>query len=164
MAEENKPDFLVKVNGTSFSFSRHEIESADIIEKHTNRYHLLKDHHSFIATAVETDASGKNAVIEIDGERLQVQIKDQLDQMLDKMGFSAATGKHLKEIKAPMPGLVLQVNVTEEQEVKEGDKLLILVAMKMENSIAIHADATIKKIHVQAGQAVEKGQLLIELN
>ncbi len=162
MAEEKIPDFLVKVNGINFSFSREEIESADIIEKDNHQYHLLKDHRSFIAKAVET--GDKNAVIEIEGERLQVQIKDQLDQMLDKMGFSAATNKHLKEIKAPMPGLVLQVNVTEGQEVKEGDKLLILVAMKMENSIAIHADAAIKKIHVQAGQAVEKGQLLIELN
>jgi biotin carboxyl carrier protein len=62
-----------------------------------------------------------------------------------------------------MPGLVVDVVVTEGQEVAEGDKLLILSAMKMENSILIHAAATIKKINVKPGEAVEKGQVLIEL-
>ncbi|RYF88885.1 MAG: biotin/lipoyl-binding protein, partial [Chitinophagaceae bacterium] len=80
-----------------------------------------------------------------------------------KMGFGAASNKQVKDIKAPMPGLVLEVAVSEGQQVKEGDKLLILVAMKMENSISIHTDAVIKKIAVKAGQAVDKGQLLVEL-
>jgi len=83
--------------------------------------------------------------------------------MLESMGFGKSTGKQIKEIKAPMPGLVLEISVTEEQEVAEGDKLLILVAMKMENSIQIHTQAKIKKIHVEVGQAVEKGHVLIEL-
>jgi len=58
---------------------------------------------------------------------------------------------------------VLQVSVTESQEVKEGDPILILEAMKMENSITLHHDAKIKKIHVKSGQSVEKGQVLVEL-
>ncbi len=62
-----------------------------------------------------------------------------------------------------MPGLVIDVAVKEGQEVKEGDRLLILEAMKMENSIIIHANATIKRIAVTAGQAVDKGQVLVEL-
>ena len=62
-----------------------------------------------------------------------------------------------------MPGLVLQIAVQDGQQVNEGDKILILEAMKMENSILVHADAMIKKIIVSAGQAVEKGQVLVEL-
>lgn len=164
MDNEKETEFLVHVNGQRFGFSRQEIEAADIINTGDDTYHLLKDHRSFTATAVQNDPTGKTATIEIDGETMQVQVKDSLDQVLDKMGFSTTASRHLQEIKAPMPGLVLQVNVTEGQEVKEGDKLLILVAMKMENSIAVHADATIKKIHVNAGQAVDKGQLLLELH
>jgi biotin carboxyl carrier protein len=57
----------------------------------------------------------------------------------------------------------LQISVENGQQVSEGDKILILEAMKMENSILIHADAVIKKIIVSAGQAVEKGQVLVEL-
>ena len=83
--------------------------------------------------------------------------------MLDKMGFNTTSSRHIKEIKAPMPGMVLEINVMEGQEVKEGERLLILSAMKMENSILIHADGKIKKINIVAGQAVDKGQVLMEL-
>ena len=62
-----------------------------------------------------------------------------------------------------MPGLVLEIAVSDGQEVNEGDKMLVLEAMKMENSILIQTNATIKKVIVTAGQAVEKGQVLIEL-
>ena len=101
--------------------------------------------------------------VEVDGESYTVNIKDELDQMLEKMGFGASSTRHVKEIKAPMPGLVLQVSVKEGQEVKEGERILILEAMKMENSITLHTNATIKKIRVINGQAVEKGQVLVEL-
>jgi biotin carboxyl carrier protein len=57
----------------------------------------------------------------------------------------------------------LEIAVTDGQEVSEGDKLLILEAMKMENSIMIQTNAVIKKVSVCAGQAVEKGQVLVEL-
>ena len=79
------------------------------------------------------------------------------------MGFGKDVIKQVKEITAPMPGLVLEIAVTDGQEVKEGDKLLILEAMKMENSIMIQTSAIIKKVSVSAGQAVEKGQVLVEL-
>jgi biotin carboxyl carrier protein len=54
--------------------------------------------------------------------------------------------------------------VSQGQQVKEGDRILILVAMKMENSITADADVTIKRIAVKAGDAVEKGQVLVELD
>ena len=101
--------------------------------------------------------------LEVEGEIYETVIKDELDQMLDKMGFSAAATRHVKEIKAPMPGMVLSVAVTEGQEMNEGDRILILEAMKMENSIMIHTNAVIKSIKVAAGQAVDKGQVLVEL-
>src|SRR4029079_3408078 len=96
-------------------------------------------------------------------ETFDIEIKDSLDQVLDQMGFGKSSIKQVKEIKAPMPELVLEIAVADGQEVKEGDKLLILEAMKMENSIMIGTDAIIKKISVSAGQAVEKGQVLLEL-
>ena len=83
--------------------------------------------------------------------------------MLDVMGFGIATAKQIKEVKAPMPGMVLEIAVSDGQEVNEGDKILILGAMKMENSIMIQTNAKIKKVAVAVGQAVEKGQVLVEL-
>lgn len=150
-------------NGFEFSFSKDQIEALDFAKVADAAYNLLKDHKSVTAKIIESDNSGKKITVEIDGQEFPVVIKDELDQMLDKMGYGAASGKHIREIRAPMPGLVLDIAVKDGQEVNEGDKILILEAMKMENSITIQANARIKKINVSAGQAVEKGQVLVEL-
>jgi len=159
----NDKDITVKVNDFTFSFTQKEIDAADLIKISDTEFNLLKDNRSVNAKLVDSDDSGKNFIIEIDGESFNITIKDELDQVMDKMGYSNVSSKQIKEIKAPMPGLVIDVSVKEGQDVKEGERILILEAMKMENSIMIHADATIKKISVSPGQAVDKGQVLVEL-
>ena len=67
----------------------------------------------------------------------------------------------VKEIKAPMPGSILNILVEAGQEVKAGDQLLILEAMKMENVIKSPGDGVVAKIHVDEKQSVEKNQVLI---
>ncbi|HET9057276.1 MAG TPA: biotin/lipoyl-containing protein [Chitinophagaceae bacterium] len=160
---DNKPVYIVKVNEFEFSFSKADIEAIDLMKKNAAEFNLIKNYRSINGKLVNTDNSYKKQVIEIEGEIFQVNIKDELDQVVEKMGFGSSSGKHIKEIKAPMPGMVLEISVKNGQEVKEGDKILILEAMKMENSIMINANAVIKHIAVKAGQAVEKGQLLVEL-
>ena len=78
------------------------------------------------------------------------------------MGFEVGVSKRVNDIKAPMPGLILDIAVNVGQEVKENDSLLILEAMKMENNIVSPRDGIIKSIDVSQGDAVEKNQLLIE--
>ena len=162
MPEKNET-LQVKSNDFLFSLSVKEAEEANLVNRNDNDYHIIKDNRSVHARVTETDASGKKITVEVEGETFEVEIKDELDQVLQKMGFGSVSQKHIKKIKAPMPGLVLEISVKEGQEVLEGEKLLILEAMKMENSIVIHANATIKKINIKKGQAVEKGQVLIEL-
>ena len=164
MSDNNRGEYKVKVNEFEFNFTQEQVDAIDLIQKPNGESNLILHHESINAVLIKADLSGKRQIIEIDGQSFDIQIKDELDQMLDKMGFSAAVSKQIKEVKAPMPGLVLEVNVTEGQIVKEGDKILILVAMKMENSILIHADARIKKILIKAGQPVDKGQVLVELD
>lgn len=153
----------VIANGFEFLFTETDLQTADLIKISATEFNCIKDNRSVNVKLIATDATGKNLQIEVDGEVFNIAIKDELDQLLDQMGLGAASGKQVKEIKAPMPGLVLEISVTDGQEVKEGDRILILEAMKMENSIIIHADAKIKKVAVKAGQAVEKGQVLVEL-
>src|SRR5215217_4201012 len=143
MPEKKPVSFQVNVNGFSFAFTQEEIDQANVIGISSSTFHLLKDYQSIQAQISETDITAKQQVLEIEGEKYTVQIKDELDQLLDTMGYSADEGKHNREIKAPMPGLVLQVYVTEGQHVQEGDKLLVLVAMKMENSILAHASSIV---------------------
>lgn len=160
---DTKANYQVKANEFEFTFSNDQIEAFDIIQKSPTGFHVIKDNRSLNAKIINADSTAKHMTVEVDGESFQIEIKEELDLMLDKMGFGITTNKLIKEIKAPMPGLVLEISVVEGQEVLEGDKILILVAMKMENSIMIQTNATIKRIAVETGQAVEKGQLLVEL-
>lgn len=160
---ENQPNWKVRSNDSTFLITQTQLADAGIVQKSATEFSCIKDSRSVNAVVTGEDMASKKISIEIEGEQFDVVIKDQLDQMLDEMGFSITSSKQIKEIKAPMPGMVLDVTVKERQEVKEGERLLILGAMKMENSITIAADAVIKKINVKAGQAVEKGQVLIEL-
>lgn len=159
----SKKIYTVKVNEFVFSINADEIEAIDLVTRSSNEFNLMKDHRSVNGKLLETDSTGKKLKVEIDGECFDVEIKDELDQMLEVMGFGIASAKIIKEIRAPMPGLVLEIAVAEGQDVKEGDKILILEAMKMENSIISQTNAKIKKINVKAGQPVEKGQKLVEL-
>ncbi len=160
---DSQTTYRVKANDFTFSLDNADIEAIDLLQKSPGSFNLIRDHRSVNVLLTDSDASGKKMTLEVDGESFDVEIKDELDQMLDKMGFGAASAKLIKEIKAPMPGLVLVINVSDGEEVTEGHKILILEAMKMENIILIHTNAKIKKIIVSAGQAVEKGQVLVEL-
>jgi biotin carboxyl carrier protein len=61
-----------------------------------------------------------------------------------------------------IPGTILKIFVKEGQEVKKGDPLLILEAMKMENEIMAEIDAKVKKIHAKVGDKIPKDYLYIE--
>lgn len=155
--------FLVKANGFVFTLTESDMAQADIVAEANHVYHLIYQRQSVNGKVLDASPDHKTMQVEVHGNTYDVNIKDSLDQMLDSMGYSAAGSKHIKEVKAPMPGLVLSVSVEAGQQVQEGDRLLILEAMKMENSIMIHAAATIKSVLVKAGQAVDKGQVLVVL-
>ncbi len=95
---------------------------------------------------------------------VEVQLRDQYDDRLQALGMDASAGKKTGDLKAPMPGLVIDVAVSEGQQVKKGDTLVVLEAMKMENTLKAPGDAVVKKIHIEKGVTVEKNQVLIQLS
>lgn len=69
-----------------------------------------------------------------------------------------------EEVKAPMPGTIINVPVKEGQAVKTGDVLVVLEAMKMENEIKAAHDATVAAVSVSKGESVDTGAVLVTLN
>lgn len=67
------------------------------------------------------------------------------------------------DVTAPLPGTVISVNVTEGQQVKAGQVLVVFEAMKMENEIVAPVDGTVKKIHVSKGTVLETGMVVVSL-
>jgi biotin carboxyl carrier protein len=78
------------------------------------------------------------------------------------MGMSSSSVAKINNIKAPMPGLIIDLKIKAGDAVNAGDTLLILEAMKMENVIKAPASATVKSVKAKKGDSVEKGQILIE--
>ncbi|MDA9555251.1 acetyl-CoA carboxylase biotin carboxyl carrier protein subunit [Pelobium sp.] len=129
-----------------------------------NRVHLIHQDKSYSAEIIDFDSSQKQVKIKIGNNIYELSIKDQYDELLRNLGMDNLNASKIKEIKAPMPGLVLKLLANEGEEVKKGENLLVLEAMKMENMIKSPSDIVIKKILVKSGDKVEKNQVLIVLN
>jgi biotin carboxyl carrier protein len=145
-----------------FDSKESDFEHFDAISLPTKNYHVLKDNKPFLAEIVSTDFSSKKYTVKVNNSIYEVAIANELDQLITAMGIEKGRTKVVNAIKAPMPGLILEINVSVGQDVKTNDPLLILEAMKMENSFLSPRDGIIKSIAVEKGNAVEKGQLLIE--
>jgi pyruvate carboxylase subunit B len=93
--------------------------------------------------------------------QFRVEVSDEKTERLRKLMGEAGGGVKAGSLKAPMPGLVVRVEVEVGQHINKGDGLLIVEAMKMENELKAHAPCVIKEIKVKPGQPVEKNQVLI---
>lgn len=134
----------------------------DLIEVRENTFHIIRNNKGYNATIVSFNREEKTMVVRVNGNDYEVSIKDKYDLLLQQLGISAKSSSAAQNIKAPMPGLIINVVANEGDEVKKGDTLLILEAMKMENVIKSPRDGKVKKVHAALRQAVEKNQLLLE--
>src|SRR3954452_14065993 len=92
MSENSSTTYNVKVNEFEFSFTQDEIDKADLVQKTPGVFHLIKNRKSLNAVLLKADESSKTQTIQVEGETFNVQIKDELDVMLDKMGFNTTAG------------------------------------------------------------------------
>lgn len=154
--------FKVTVNNQhNFTISKQEVKELNVTGN--CRFHALKNHQSLSGEVLHGDFDQRTYEIEINANRYQVKISDALDQLISDMGLSAVASKEINDLKAPMPGMILELMVEEGQEVAQGDNLLVLEAMKMENTLTAPRDGIIKSLHIEKGQTVDKNQLLLEM-
>lgn len=126
--------------------------SWSVIDEKGNSFSIVLDEHS---------PDSKKYTFKIAGQAIEVIEQSEFDLLLKELGMSSGGTKKLKEIKAPMPGLVLNVLVSEGQEVSEGDVIVILEAMKMENVIKSSTGARVKSIRVNKGDTIDKGGVMV---
>ncbi|WP_171122481.1 MULTISPECIES: pyruvate carboxylase [unclassified Ruegeria] len=111
----------------------------------------------------ETDENGEVKVFfELNGQPRVIRVPNRLVTSSTQARPKAEAGNP-NHIGAPMPGVVATVAVSAGQEVKEGDLLLTIEAMKMETGIHAERDAVVKATHVQPGGQIDAKDLLVEL-
>lgn len=141
------------LNGEAFSW--------DLLQLQNNSYHIIQNNKTYQVEVLKADYQTKTFTIQVNGHQYTVNSEDKMDLLLKRLGMDNINQNKVNDVKAPMPGLILNVKVAEGDEVKKGDILMILEAMKMENALKSPADGKVKAIKVKQGQNVEKNQLLI---
>ena len=159
---QNKEEFNIEFGQTTSEGTiNNEAFEWDVIEVKENSFHVIKNHKSYNVEVLKADYEEKAFFIKVNGEQYKFDVKDKFDELLHSLGMDNLTAGKVADVKAPMPGLVLEVSVNSGEEVKKGDALLILEAMKMENVIKSPADGVVKSISINKGDAVEKNQLML---
>jgi biotin carboxyl carrier protein len=162
--------FQTKVNGKNFEVIKNDASFQingknfewDLVRIAEGYFHILYKNKSYRAEVIKADRGTKTFQFKINNKIYTVEVKDKFDLLLEKMGMANGAAPKINNIKAPMPGLVIDLKVKAGDAVKAGDPLLILEAMKMENILKSPGDGIIKNMKTKKGDSVEKGQVLIE--
>ncbi len=155
--------YKVTVDQKEIPMESEKLQDLDIIPIGDNQFHILQNGKTYRAKLLTADYNNKSLCLEINGNKYDLTIADQYDLLVKKMGLSTGGVQKIKNVKAPMPGLILDILVEPGQAVSKGDQLLILEAMKMENVLKAEGDGVVKSVEVKKSAAVDKGQVLIEM-
>jgi biotin carboxyl carrier protein len=155
----NKNEYDIQPFGESLLVNGEEMKP-DLVKISDTRYHLILNHKSYRINILD-EKTDKELVVEVNGNKYEINIKDRFDLLLHDLGMDTALTAKVDFIKAPMPGLVINILVAEGDEVAKDTPLLILEAMKMENVLKASSAGIVDKIKINAKDAVEKNQVLI---
>lgn len=128
-----------------------------------NKFHVIYKNGSYTVELLDKNETGKEFTIAVNGIKHQLSASDEFDELLKKLGLDKLASNKVNDIKAPMPGMVLRIQVKEGDAIKKGDSILVLEAMKMENVIKAAGDGVVKKINISEKTVVEKNQVMVVL-
>lgn len=154
-------EYKIEQEGNQLKVNGNE-QLIDKIDLNKSHFHILFNNKSFRVELIEADVKSKSFVIKVNGNVYELEAQDEMDMLLEKLGMEKLSASTVDDLKAPMPGLVIDINVVEGQELKKGDPLVILEAMKMENVLKAPADLKVTEIAVEKGQTVDKNTVLIK--
>ena len=157
-------DYLITSSlGNSSQLDENALSDFQILERSGSIIIFLYKSKKYTADILSHDDDFKNIKVCINNYTMTLNLQDDLDQLINKMGMSAMEEEVGGDVHAPMPGLVVKILVKEGDEVKKGDPVLVLEAMKMENLLQAAADGTVQSIHCKATNTVNKGDLLVSI-
>jgi pyruvate carboxylase subunit B len=114
-----------------------------------------------VTLSVEPLGQGRWA-LSLAGERLEVEVLDERTRHIRTLTGGGEQRPKAEVLRAPMPGMVVRINARPGDSVTAGVGLVVLEAMKMENELKSAASGRVKAVRVNPGEAVEKGQVLVE--
>jgi biotin carboxyl carrier protein len=153
---EINDDKKVVVDGVEYAVDFESVSGQPV-------YSLLINGRSYEAYIHEAEEDDAWQVL-IHGDLFSVSVEDEREQRLRAAAGVVAVTTGEFSLKAPMPGLIVAVPVTEGQAVKKGDILVILESMKMQNELKCPRDGTVSRVKVKAGEGVDHNQVLVTVS
>jgi len=156
--------YEVAVDGGRVTVDGEALEAHFAAVPGTPLYHLLLGADSWtIATQEVAGDAGARWALGIVGERVEVDVIDERTRQIQALTGQRPNRATGGVVKAPMPGMVVRVEVEPGQRVEAGAGLVVVEAMKMENELRAPRAGKVQTVHVAVGQAVEKGASLVTL-
>ncbi|HWC73131.1 MAG TPA: biotin/lipoyl-containing protein [Gemmatimonadales bacterium] len=155
--------YVIDVEGGAVTVDGDRLETHWAAIPGTPLIHLLLGKDSWTVAAQRLDNDARRWALGGAGERLEAEIQDDRSKQIEALtgqGRKAAAGG---VVRAPMPGLVVRVEVSEGQVVEAGEGVVVVEAMKMENELRATTRGVVARVHVKPGDRVEKGALLVTL-
>jgi biotin carboxyl carrier protein len=152
--EEDGDQLLVRVGEHRLSVDLRKVSDPSL-------FSLIVDNHSYELLVEPAEPGSDELDILVEGEHYRLLVQDEWARRLATIQRRSRVAEGDLEIKAPMPGVVLALEVEAGAQVKHGQGLLVLGAMKMENQIKAPRDGVVKSIDVETGQTVEQGKVLL---
>ena len=154
----NNQSYEIEIDNDGGVLVNGEARDVDFLNLGGSLFSVITENRSF--EAVIDDDNDKIAVM-MTGRLFETQVLDEraMLMMQRRGGQVSASG----DVLAPMPGLIVEVTTEQGAEVSQGDTLIILESMKMQNELKSPADGVVRSIHVESGQAVDKSDLLVEI-
>ncbi len=138
-----------------------ETEIAIIEGAGTNNLLIERSGKKFRVKLLQIDSVLKKAILKINGDILEITQEDEYDVLLKSLGMGAGAVKKVNDMKAPMPGVVIDIKVKPGQAVAKDEGIVVLEAMKMENLLKSPIDGIIKSVEISKGDTVEKNKVLV---
>ena len=154
-----KTNFKNNINLSKGLLSSYEIEE---INHDLKTIVLRKNGEKYFCRILKLDPSTGTTTMKINGNLIELKLEKEVEKMLEKIGIDSSSSMKVNELIAPMPGLIIGINTSVGQEVKQDDALIVLEAMKMENILTSPIDGIVKSIEVNIQQTVEKNSILIK--
>lgn len=152
--------FVVEIDGDEvFLDGRSVVARLDPVPETPLRYLEVDGRTESLAMVRD----GRGWRVQVRGRVRVVEVVDERTRRLRELAAGGAKSGPSGVVKAPMPGMILRLQVERGQRIKTGGGLLVLEAMKMENEIRAPRDGVVTQIYVEAGSVVEKGAPLVEL-
>ncbi|NNF04902.1 MAG: biotin/lipoyl-binding protein [Rhodothermales bacterium] len=152
--------YLVRIGDREIRVDPDELGDDVRLDHISGRRFLLHVNGRIVPLVIEP-GEGHSVAVTTGHRRFDVDVLDERAQLLSSLGVQGPGAGVASDLKAPMPGLVLDVRVQTGDRIAAGDSLLVLEAMKMENELRAESDAVVEEVSVSSGEAVTKGQVLI---